>query len=309
MRGALIEDVRARFQPAGVYVLWPAVTGATPSERFLRSIILRWEKATDEMLEGLRKLTESRRPDAESRLGRTSRRRRRRAPAEEPAATPDEAKPIPRSAEAEAQQRGSTPGGTRRFRRWRPARRDPGEDVEGVRGTPSSTTEVPMPPREDVEGPPPASRRSPKGRRRVTSEFSPRQGPTGEPAPSGPTAEGGDPASLAGAQDHVDSHPARSPTGSPPARGVEGHLVEETERASRISRPNRAGGGPPERADVLPAEAASTVESTREAPRAGERTAPPQGTWIWAGLPDVEVILLDRERREKGLEEWERTGF
>ena len=73
MPSALMENVRGRYAPSGLYVLWPSA-----SERFARHVALRWEKAAEAFLESMASLKDQARPEDLPGERATPKRRRKR---------------------------------------------------------------------------------------------------------------------------------------------------------------------------------------------------------------------------------------
>lgn len=78
MRSALMEEVRGRYAPGSLYVLWPAASSETSSERFFRRVALRWEEAAEVFLAGLALLADDAPPPSDSEESITSTERQKK---------------------------------------------------------------------------------------------------------------------------------------------------------------------------------------------------------------------------------------
>jgi len=307
MDRALTDQVRERYSPGQVCVLWPAMLRETPTERFTLDLLWRWERAADLFLESIAPFLERSpreiSPAPERPPRRPARRSRREPPRppdeEEPAAaraappqddTVEEDELVRRIEEAPADEEAPRlPRGARSRKASRAA-----GSRKGHRGV-------------SIEEPAAHAPR-PEARPPAVEAASPEEEPLATPRRRGPgrkrereatrLAEAGDEASVV--------HPAAR------RRACSEALLEPGPADQRAPRRDAAGREP---------RCGSGVRSTPGAVREGDGGAvppggadgPPSFSLLSDGaldtLQDLEGFLEDRRRRDKALMEWKRTGF
>lgn len=317
MRNRLIDEVRARYSPEGLYVLWPAASRPAAAESFAAEVALRWEEGAEAMLEALRRLAS--RPEVE----RVSADGRERA---------DAGRAAPEEAEEEERRRPSRPIPADGLRA---ERQDGAAPEESARPRAPEAGSLPGEvPGRLRRGAPPAA--EPAGesalREPAGSRGFPRPRPSAGPSAAAEAAEGRAPGSMAvppvararraggedldrteelrlGAATEESGRAAAADRPSPIEAEVGGSRIAPAGRG--LDAPRRSGSG----REALPGGRAGTDERPPErlagsSRRLGEALDDLEALDLEEErLAALEALLLERRRREEAIEEWERTGF